>query len=167
MISGHKTCAEGMDADEWRDIFLIQWNPTEWTSLDSGHPRYNRQFQKSQLSFHLLQFLSNPWIVNTPLLCITDSFHGTNCTWTILTTIAFNLIILMGTQNLALFPGLPHLCSLVCIILSKKTKQKQGTTGNEATKLKCSNSERYFNWLTASRCPCSHSQAPTPTFCYL
>ena len=159
------TSAEGMDADEWRDIFLIQWNPAERTSLNSKHPRYNRQFQKSQLSFHLLQFLSNPWIVNTPLLCITDSFHCTNCTWTVLTISAFNPNILDGDPELSLVPRPFLFFSLHYIVW--KMKQKQRTTGNEATKLKCSNSGRYFNWLTASRCPCSHSQAPTPTFCYL
>ena len=31
------------------------------------------------MSFLSLQYLSNPWIVGTPLLRIVDSFHGPNC----------------------------------------------------------------------------------------
>ena len=41
--------------------------------------------QKSRLSFHSLQYLSNPWIADTPLLRITDSFCGSNCSQTIRT----------------------------------------------------------------------------------
>ena len=33
---------------------------------------------------HSLQYLSNPWIADTPLLCITDSFRSPNCMQTIL-----------------------------------------------------------------------------------
>ena len=117
------TSAEGMDADEWRDIFLTQWNLAEWISLDSKHPQYNGQFQKSQLSFHLLQFLSNPWIVNTLLLCITDSFHGTNCTRIILTISAFSPKNLDGDS----FPG--HFCSSVYIILSEKWNKNREQLG--------------------------------------
>ena len=47
-------------------------------------PRYNGQFRKSRLSFHSLQYLSNPWKADTPLLRITDSFRGPNCMQTIL-----------------------------------------------------------------------------------
>ena len=46
----------------------------------NGHPRYDGQFWKYRLSFHSLQYLSNPWIMDTPLLRITDSFRGPNCT---------------------------------------------------------------------------------------
>ena len=59
-------------------------NAVEQTPLNSGHPRYNGQFWKSRLSFHWLQYLSNPWIADTPLLRITDSFRGPNCTQAIL-----------------------------------------------------------------------------------
>ena len=50
----------------------------------NGHRWYNGQFWKSRLSFHSFQYLSNPWIVDTLLLCITDSFHGPKCTQAIL-----------------------------------------------------------------------------------
>ena len=59
------------------------WGKCEWVTehwcyvysgtLLNGHPRYNEQFWKSRLS---LQYLSNPWIGETPLLCIMDSFCG-------------------------------------------------------------------------------------------
>ena len=123
--------------------------------------------KKSRLFFHSLQYLSNPWISDTPLLCIMDSFHGTNCTRTVLTTSAFNPNILDRDPELSLVPRSPLFLFFSLHYIERKTKQKQRTTWNEATKLKCSNSGRYFNWLTASMWPCSHSQAPTPTFCYL
>ena len=41
-------------------------------------------FWKFQLSFHSLQYLGNPWIADTPLLHIMDSFHGPMCMQTIL-----------------------------------------------------------------------------------
>ena len=52
----------------WTLVLRVQWNPAY-----NGHPRYNEQFWKSRLS---LQYLSNPWIGETPLLCIMDSFCG-------------------------------------------------------------------------------------------
>ena len=149
----------------WVERYISDTVEPRWTDIPQRQTSMDNS-KKSRLFFHSLQYLSNPWISDTPLLCITDSFHGTNCTQTVLVPQPSTLIFLIGTQNLASFPGLPCFCSSVCYI-ERKTKKKQGRPGNEATKLKCSNSERYFNWLTASRCPCSHSQAPTPTFCYL
>ena len=48
------------------------------------HAWYNKQFQKSGLPFCSLQYLSEPWIVDTQLLYITYSFHGPNCVQTVL-----------------------------------------------------------------------------------
>ena len=53
-------------------------------TVNSGHPRYNRQFWKSRLSFHLLLYLSNPWTADNSLLHVTESFAVPNCTQTIL-----------------------------------------------------------------------------------
>ena len=49
----------------------------------SGTP-LNGQFWKSQLSFHSVQYLSNPWIADISLLHITNSFRDPNCRQTIL-----------------------------------------------------------------------------------
>ena len=58
--------------------------PLKWRPLNSGHPWYNGQFWMSRLFLHRLQYIRNPWIVDTPLLRITDTFRTPNCTPTIL-----------------------------------------------------------------------------------
>ena len=65
-------------------VSLDLYSGTLRTPLKSGHPWYNEQFWKSRLSFCSLQYLSKPWIADTPLLRITDSFHNPNCMQTIL-----------------------------------------------------------------------------------
>ena len=55
--------------------------PRLMDTLNSGHPQYNGQFRKSQLSFHSLK---KPLNSDIPLLCIVDSYCDPNCTQTIL-----------------------------------------------------------------------------------
>ena len=48
---------------EWQQFLL-----TSYSLTDSGQPRHNRQFWKSWLSSHSLQYLSNPWIADTHIM---------------------------------------------------------------------------------------------------
>ena len=49
------TCMLVLQLNEHSISFIcVQWNPALQTPLNSGHPRYNRQFWKSRLAFHWL-----------------------------------------------------------------------------------------------------------------
>ena len=66
-IKNRGTCRVG------QVVSLDLYSGTQRTPLNSGHPQYYEQFWKSRLSFRSLQYLSKPWIADTPLLRIMDS----------------------------------------------------------------------------------------------
>ena len=61
-----------------------------WTTLNSRHPRYNRDNSENPHCPSI--YLSNPWTADTPLLRIMDNFRGPNCIQTILTGIGSQLL---------------------------------------------------------------------------